>query len=87
MACLLTVSAAGAQQITGVADFANATVTLDGKQLTPPLPFGGAIKESYLNSTPYWPPRVVPPKGAPNILLIMTDDQDYGFSAPSAASF
>src|SRR5262249_27461704 len=28
-----------------------------------------------------WPPRVEPPKGAPNILLIMTDDT--GFGAPS----
>ena len=27
---------------------------------------------------PYWPPTVVPPKGAPNVLLIMTDDQGYG---------
>ena len=33
------------------------------------------------NSTPYWQPRVVPPKGAPNILLILTDD--VGFAAPS----
>src|SRR5712672_2210596 len=45
------------------------------------MPFGGVIKESYLDSTPYWPPRVVPPKGAPNILLIMTDDQGYGISS------
>ena len=29
----------------------------------------------------WWPPRVVPPKGAPNILLILTDD--VGFAAPS----
>ena len=29
----------------------------------------------------YWPARVVPPKGAPNVLLIMTDD--VGFGAPS----
>jgi hypothetical protein len=44
----------------------SATVTFDGKQLPPPpLPFGGVIKESYLDSTPYWPPRVVSPKGAP----------------------
>jgi arylsulfatase A-like enzyme len=42
--------------------------------------FGGVIKESALDSTPYWPPRIVPPKGAPNILLIMTDDQGYGVS-------
>src|SRR4029079_453610 len=27
-----------------------------------------------------WPPSVVPPKGAPNVLLIMTDDQGYGVS-------
>ena len=33
------------------------------------------------NSKPYWPPRVVPPKGAPNVLLIMTDDQGYGISS------
>ncbi len=56
-------------------------MTLDGKQLPPPpMPFGGVIKESAKDSTPYWPPRVVPPKGAPNILLIMTDDQGYGVS-------
>jgi arylsulfatase len=33
------------------------------------------IKESYKESKPWWPPRVVPLKGAPNVLLIMTDDQ------------
>ncbi len=32
-------------------------------------------------SKPYWPPRVEPPKGAPNVLLIMTDDA--GFGVPS----
>jgi arylsulfatase len=44
------------------------------------MPFGGVIKEAAPDSKPYWPPRVVPPKGAPNILLIMTDDQGYGVS-------
>jgi arylsulfatase len=39
------------------------------------------IKESAKDSTPWWPPRIVPPKGAPNILLIMTDDQGYGVSS------
>jgi arylsulfatase A-like enzyme len=38
------------------------------------------INESYKDSTPWWPPRVVPPKGAPNVLLILTDDQGYGVS-------
>jgi arylsulfatase A-like enzyme len=70
-----------AQQITGVPGSPNATVMLDGKQLPPPpMPFGGVIKESAKDSTPWWPSRVVPPKGAPNILLIMTDDQGYGVS-------
>ena len=39
------------------------------------------IKEKASESKPWWPPRVVPPKDAPNVLLIMTDDQ--GFGAPS----
>jgi arylsulfatase A-like enzyme len=69
------------QQINGTPGAPSSTVTLDGKQLPPPpLPFGGEIKQSYKDSKPWWPPRVVPPKGAPNILLIMTDDQGYGVS-------
>src|SRR5271165_930122 len=72
---------APAQQLTGVPGSPSATVTIDGKQLPPaPMKFGGVIKESALESTPYWPARVVPPKGAPNILLIMTDDEGYGVS-------
>ncbi len=39
------------------------------------------IKLKAVDSKPYWPPRIVPPKGAPNVLLIMTDD--CGFGAPS----
>ena len=82
VATLLYSVPTGAQQITGTPGSANATMTLDGKQLPPPpMPFGGVIKESAKDSTPWWPPRVVPPKGAPNILLIMTDDQGYGVSS------
>lgn len=56
-----------------------ATRTIDGKQLPPPpLPFGGQIDKSAEKSKPWWPPKVVPPKGAPNVLLIMTDDSGYG---------
>lgn len=48
---------ASAQQIHGVPGSANATVTLDGKQLPPPpMPFGGVIKESATDSKPWWPP-------------------------------
>jgi hypothetical protein len=78
---VLTAGAVHAQQITGVPGSPSATVTLGGKQLPPPpMPFGGTIKESAKDSKPWWPPRVVPPKGAPNVLLIMTDDQGYGVS-------
>ncbi len=81
VAWILTATAAYAQQITNVPGSPSSTVTLDGKQLPPPpMPFGGVIKETAKDSTPWWPPRVVPPKGAPNILLIMTDDQGYGVS-------
>jgi len=73
---------AGAQQITGTPGSPSASVAIDGKQLPPPDPkFGGVIKDKASESTPWWAPRVAPQKGAPNVLLIMTDDQ--GFGAPS----
>jgi len=76
---LLSSIPVSAQVITGEPGSPSATVTIDGKQIPPPpMPFGGVIKDSALDSKPYWPPRVVPPKGAPNVLLIMTDDQGYG---------
>ena len=55
------------------------TESLDSKVL-PPLPpkFGGEIKDIYSQSKPWWPPTIVPPKGAPNVLLIMLDDAGYG---------
>ena len=74
--------AAYAQQTSGTPGSPEATTTITGKQLPPPDPkFGGVVNEKASESKPWWPPRVVPPKGAPNVLLIMTDDQ--GFGAPS----
>ena len=69
-------------QVTGTPGSAAATVTIDGKQLPPPdRKFDGDIQETTAKSKPYWAPRVVPPKGAPNVLLIMTDDAGYGVSS------
>src|SRR5438094_2774574 len=78
-AMAVATSALAQIQTTGTPGSPSATTTIDGKQLPPPDPkFGGVIKESAVNSKPFWPPTVVPPKGAPNVLLIMTDDQGYG---------
>jgi hypothetical protein len=79
---VLPTSLAPAQQVTGVLGSPSATTSTDGKQLPPPDPeFAGVIKENAMQSKPWWAPRVVPPKDAPNVLLIMTDDS--GYAAPS----
>jgi arylsulfatase len=71
-----------AQQVTGTSGSPGATTTIDGRYLpNPPQPFRGEINPNAVQSKPYWPALVAPPKGAPNVLLIMTDD--VGFSAPS----
>ena len=68
-----------AQEITGTPGSPSATTTVDGRYLpNPPAAFGGEINLSAKDSKPYWPPQIVPPKGAPNVLLIMTDDAGYG---------
>jgi arylsulfatase A-like enzyme len=71
-----------AQQTTGTPGSPSATTTISGKQLPAPQPeFGGVIKDDALKSKPWWAPRIVPPKEAPNVLLIITDDA--GFAVPS----
>jgi len=83
-AILAVPSSIQAQQIqtTGTPGSASATTTISGKQLPAPDPkFGGVIKDNALQSKPWWAPRIVPPKQAPNIVLIMTDDS--GFGVPS----
>jgi hypothetical protein len=79
---LVAASPAVAQQISGTPGSPSATTSISGQQLPPPdAKFGGVIKDRALQSKPWWPPRVVPPKGAPNVLLIITDDA--GFGVPS----
>ena len=71
-----------AQKINGVPGSPSATMSISGEQLPAPAPkFGGVIKNDALQSKPWWAPRIVPPKEAPNVLLIITDDA--GFGVPS----
>ncbi len=71
-----------AQQVDGTPGAPDSAVVIDGRQLpAPPQPFGGVIRDLAQDSKPFWPARIVPPQGAPNVLLIMTDD--VGFGAPS----
>jgi arylsulfatase A-like enzyme len=82
LTALLVASPATAQQVTGTLGSPSATTSISAKQLPAPDPaFGGVIKDDALQSTPWWAPRIVPPKGAPNVLLIITDDA--GFGVPS----
>jgi arylsulfatase len=73
---------AAGPKVRGMPGSPTATKSLDSKELpTPTPPFAGTIEMSADQSKPAWPPTIVPPKGAPNVLLIMTDD--VGFGAPS----
>jgi arylsulfatase len=79
---LAAAGAAGAQQSQAPLGSPAATRVIDGLQLPAPgVPFGGKIEKNALQSTPFWQPRIAPPEGAPNVLLILTDD--VGFGAPS----
>lgn len=60
----------------------DATIVIKGDQLpSNPLKFGGKINKTTAGSKPYWDPGIAPKPGAPNILLIITDDS--GFGVPS----
>jgi arylsulfatase A-like enzyme len=75
---LLRSASVDAQQATAPCT-PSATTTIEGKYLPPQPPkFGGVINLGAEQSKPCWPAKVVPPKGAPNVLLIMTDDAGYG---------
>jgi arylsulfatase A-like enzyme len=81
-ASLPVTTATYAQDMRGAPGSPSAVMTLPGLQLPAPTPpFSGAILPNAVDSTPAWPPQVMPPANAPNVLLILTDD--VGFGAPS----
>jgi arylsulfatase A-like enzyme len=82
VAAMFVAVPAHSQGVTGTPGSPSATTTIDGKYIpNPPAPFAGKANLSAKDSKPGWPPTVVPPKGAPNVLLIMTDDQGYGVTS------
>ncbi len=81
-AALVVALPAHAQVLSGTRGAPDATFTPNSKVLpAPPVPFAGTINTTVADSTPSWPPQLAAPKGAPNILLIITDDS--GYSAPT----
>jgi arylsulfatase len=61
----------------------NATRSVGDNDVIPaPKPtFGGTIEKNASESTPWWQPAIVPPKGAPNVFVVLIDDA--GFSSTS----
>lgn len=81
-AVLVSVTGAAAQQVRGTPGAPDALMTPNPFSLPAPTPaFTGVIMPNAGDSQTAWPPQVMPPEGAPNVLVIMTDD--VGFSAPS----
>lgn len=79
---LILVPHAQAQQVRGAPGAPSTVMTVPGLQLPAPAPrFTGSILPNAVDSTPAWPPQVMPPANAPNVLLILTDD--VGFAAPA----
>ncbi len=73
---------ATAQVVTGTPGSPDATFAPNTTVLpAPAIPFSGTITNSAVTSKEAWPPQLAARKGAPNILLIMTDDT--GFGAPT----
>jgi arylsulfatase A-like enzyme len=78
---VLTIVPARAQQIPPVGSPAAKAPINPLRIPNAPGNFGGTINLDARNSKPYWQPQVVPPQGAPNVLLVLIDDE--GFGAPS----
>ena len=73
-----TVMPADAQQLRGAPGSPSAVEFPDSRFLPVPAPpFTGTIMPNAIDSTPAWPPQVMPPAGAPNVLLILLDDAGY----------
>src|ERR1700759_3086008 len=73
---LVAVSGLAAHSRTAIAQQAQQTILPK-----PEPPFGGKIGRTVKDSTPDFPKGVEAPAGAPNVLLILTDDVGFGASS------
>src|SRR5262249_13827848 len=78
-----TIAIAAVASCIGVAGLSlaqNATPPRGGSAILPPPEpaFSGVIGRKASESRPDYPPAITAPKGAPNVLLIMTDDTGFG---------
>lgn len=76
---LLAAPPSRAQQFQGVPGAPSTLEFPDSRVLPVPTPpFAGDIQPNLVNSKPGWPSTIAPPKGAPNVLLILIDDAGFG---------
>jgi len=61
--------------------FAAASVLAENVLPKPPAPFAGHIGTTYADSTPAFPAPMTAPAGAPNVLIVLTDDVGFGASS------
>ncbi len=52
--------------------------TYTSDPLPAPEGYGGKIGRTFAESTPWWPPQVKAPAGAPNIVIVYLDDIGFG---------
>lgn len=70
------------QNKTETADVKNAPVEFDRTVLPIlPHPFAGTVDTNAMQSKPDFPVEVSAPEGAPNVLVVLTDDVGYGASS------
>src|SRR5471032_2991992 len=74
---LMGVTIVGALALFGM----NLSVSAQDVLPRPEPPFKGKIERTASESTPDFPKGITAPKGAPNVLLILTDDVGFGASS------
>lgn len=52
--------------------------TYTSDPLPAPEGYGGKVGRTFADSTPWWPPQVKAPAGAPNIVFVFLDDVGFG---------